>query len=61
VESSTAMTDQPVEDRLRLLTQIVQAIADADPEDRIGSLKIDIPSGGKPRSWLHDAAKKAVS
>lgn len=49
------------DDRLQLLTQIVQTIADADPEDRIGSLKIDIPSGGKPRSWLHDAAKKAVS
>lgn len=49
------------DERLQLLTQIVQVIADAEPDDTIGSLKIDIPSGGKPRSWLHDAARKAVS
>jgi hypothetical protein len=60
-EEEAAQENARIGERLQLLTSIVQAIADAEPEDTVGSLKIDIPSGGKPRSWLHDAAKKAVS
>lgn len=43
--------------RLRL---IVQVIADADSEDCVGSLDVDIPSGGYPRQWLRDAARKEL-
>lgn len=43
--------------RLRL---IVQVIADADSEDAVGSLDVDIPSGGYLRQWLRDAARKEL-
>ncbi len=42
------------------LRKIVQVVADADSEDAIGSLDIDIPSGGYPRQWLRDAARAAL-
>ncbi len=43
------------------LTAIVQVVADADSEDAIGSLDIDIPSGGYPRQWLRNAARFTLS
>lgn len=42
------------------LRKIVQVVADADSEDAVGSLDVDIPSGRYPRQWLRDAARAAL-
>lgn len=39
---------------------ILQAVADADSEDCIGSIDVDIPKGGYPRQWLREAARAAL-
>ena len=39
---------------------ILQAVADADSEDCIGSIDVDIPKGGYPRQWLREAARTAL-
>lgn len=43
------------------LRAIVQVVADADSEDCVGSLDIDLPKNGYPRQWLRDAARAALT
>lgn len=47
--------------RVGELEAIVQVIADADSEDCVGSLDVDIPRNGYPRQWLRDAALAALN
>lgn len=44
-------------DRLRV---IVRAVDNADADEYIGSIKVDVPSLGYPRSWLKVAAHDAL-
>lgn len=49
--------DADVERDVRI---ILQAVADADSEDCIASIDVDIPKDGYPRQWLQHAARAAL-
>ena len=46
--------------RVADLEAIVRVVADADSEDCVGSLDVDIPRNGYPRQWLRAAARAAL-
>lgn len=45
-------------ERMRM---IVEVVANADSEDCIGALDVDIPRNGHPRQWLREAAREALA
>lgn len=62
--NTRAVLTPPIEGRdadvERDVRVILQAVADADSEDCIGSIDVDIPKGGYPRQWLREAARAAL-
>lgn len=48
-------------DHQEALIRIVEAIADADGDDEVGGLDVDIPHGGYPRQYLRAAARRVLN